>query len=149
MKTYKSQAVEYKLRKINHGVPKVKIMSSKDAQHYIRNYFFEDIGIYESFFILLLNRSNNVMGWTKIGQGGIAGTFIDIRIIAKYAIDSLSSSVILAHNHPSGNTNPSNEDEKLTERISQALELLDVKVLDHIILTEDGYFSFADEGLMN
>lgn len=101
-------------------------------------------------FLLLLNNSNNTLGYVKISQGGITGTVVDIRIIAKYAIESLATAVILCHNHPSGNLKPSEADKILTTKVYKGLELLDIKVLDHIILVPDSeeYFSFADEGLM-
>lgn len=95
-----------------------------------------------------MNRSNNTIGYAKISQGGVAGTVVDVKIIAKYAIDTLASSVILAHNHPSGNTQPSRADKDITQKIKDSLKLFDISVLDHIILTEDEYFSFADEGLI-
>ena len=84
----------------------------------------------------------------KISQGGISGTVVDTKIIAKYCVDTLCSAVILAHNHPSGNLNPSTQDIKITRKIKEGLELLDVKVLDHVILTSDSYYSFADENIL-
>jgi DNA repair protein RadC len=78
----------------------------------------------------------------------VAGTVVDIKLIAKYAIDCLASGVILAHNHPSGNLKPSNEDLAITKRIKEGLKTLDIQVLDHIILTSDGYLSFGDEGIL-
>ena len=88
------------------------------------------------------------MGFAKISQGGITGTIADTRLIAKIALESLAVRVILAHNHPSGNINPSEADKKLTERIAGGLKLLDINVDDHIILTSASYTSFRDEGMM-
>ena len=125
-----------------------KVIKSEDAYDVIRKFYGDEIEIYESFFILLLNRSNTCIGYAKISQGGCFGTVIDVKMIAKYVIDSFAQSVILAHNHPSGNTTPSNEDRLQTEKIRNALRLFDCKVVDHLILTQDQYYSFADEGIL-
>lgn len=150
MKTYSSSIPEIKLKKSKTDFKKVKITRSQDAADYIRQFYSDDINIYESFFILLLNSANNTIGFAKISQGGVLGTVADPKIIAKYCIDSLCSQVILSHNHPSQNPNPSEEDKKMTFRIKEILSLLGVKVIDHIILTgeEITHFSFADEGIL-
>lgn len=148
MKTYKSNIEELKLRRIKSDLPKVKIGSSKDAADYIRQFYHDDITIYESFFILLLNRQNVTMAFAKISQGGVVGTVVDAAIVAKYVVDSLATGVILAHNHPSGNLRPSDADKAITEKIRKGLALFDCQVLDHVILTEDSYYSFADNGLL-
>lgn len=127
---------------------RVKIGSSSDASEYIRQFYDSDIEIYESFFILLLNRQNQTIGYAKISQGGIVGTVVDVKLILKYVVESLSTGVILAHNHPSGNLKPSREDELITEKIKKALTLVDSSLFDHIILTRDGYTSMADDGLI-
>ena len=137
---------EYKLTKVKSDFQRVLITSSKDGANFIRQFYSDDIGIFESSFILLLDRSNHTIGYAKISQGGIVGTVVDVRLIAKYAIDSFASSVILAHNHPSGNLKPSESDEKITQQVLQGLKLLEVKLLDHVILTETNYYSFADNG---
>ena len=93
---------EYKLTKVKSDFQRVLITSSEDGANFIRQFYSDDIGIFESSFILLLDRSNHTIGYAKISQGGIVGTVVDVRLIAKYAIDSFASSVILAHNHPSG-----------------------------------------------
>ena len=146
MNTTKIDRLE--LKRIQEDFPKMKITSSEDAYKYIKQFYSDDILIYESFFILLLNRSNTTIGYAKISQGGLCGTVVDVRIIAKYAIESLSSSIILAHNHPSENTIPSDEDKHITTKIKNTLNIFDVKVFDHIILTENAYFSFADNYLI-
>lgn len=130
----------------NNAQPAVKVQSGKDAVQYARNFYSDDIDIYESAFIILLNRASNTIGWAKISQGGVAGTIVDIKIVCKYAIDSLASNVIFVHNHPSGNTMPSPDDDRLTKRMKDALGILDVRLLDSIILTSDNYYSFNDEG---
>ena len=132
----------FELKKIQTELPAVKITTPEEAATFIRQFYFDDIEIFESFFILLLNQANKTIGYSKISQGGIAGTVVDIRIIAKYAIESLATSVILAHNHPSGNLNPSSSDIKITEKIEAGLKILDIKVYDHIILSADSFYSF-------
>jgi DNA repair protein RadC len=138
----------FELKKVQTEFPSVKISSSEDSEKFIRQFYGDDLEIFESFFILLLNRANKTVGYAKISQGGITGTVVDVKLIAKYCVESLASSVILAHNHPSGNLTPSDADKKMTERTVKALELLDVKVLDHIILTQDESFSFADNFIL-
>lgn len=130
----------------NNEQPAVKVCSSKDAADYARAFYSDDINIYESAFIILLNRANNTIGWAKISQGGVTGTIVDVKIICKYAIDSLASGVIFVHNHPSGNTKPSIQDEQLTKRIKEALQVLEVRLFDSIILTDNQYYSLSDNG---
>ncbi len=136
----------FQLTKTTTDFPRVKITSSNDAHNVIRQYYSGDIEIFESFFILLVDRSNTTVGYAKISQGGIAGTVVDVKIVAKYCLDSLCSGVILAHNHPSGNLTPSEQDKQITTKIKRALELIEVNVLDHLILTADNFYSFNDEG---
>lgn len=148
MKEYKSKLDRISLVREKTEIPRVKIQSSRDAAEYCRNFFGSDIDLYESFFMILLNQANNTTGFVKISQGGIAATVVDVRILAKYAIESLSTSVILCHNHPSGNKTPSSADTAITNKAIKALDLFDIKVLDHIILTESDYLSFGDEGIL-
>ena len=136
----------FELKKIQTEFPSVKITTPNQAADFIRQFYFDDIEIFESFFILLLNQGNKTIGYAKISQGGIAGTVVDVRIIAKYAVESLAVSVILAHNHPSGNLKPSEADLTITKKIKEGLKILDIKVFDHIILTADSYYSFEYEG---
>jgi DNA repair protein RadC len=124
-----------------------KVTCSRDASEILR-LAFENIEYRESFYILLLNRANQVLGYNMISLGGISGTITDIRMIFQVALKSSSSAIILAHNHPSGNLNPSEADKKITQKVKEAGILLDISVLDHIILTQDSYFSFADENLL-
>lgn len=146
MKKNKNTISEYSLKYTKTDIQKTKITTSESASNVIRKFYFDDINIYESFFILLLNKANNTTGFAKISQGGTAGTVVDIKIIAKYAVESLSSSVIICHNHPSGNKQPSDADLNITRRIKDALLLLDIKLIDHIIITENDFYSFADNG---
>ncbi|MBN2167360.1 MAG: DNA repair protein RadC [Marinilabiliaceae bacterium] len=103
---------------------------------------------HEEFWILLLNNSNKVIAKHKISQGGIAGTIIDVRLIMKRAVDNMATSIILCHNHPSGNLQPSQADINITKKLNDAGKILDIPILDHIIVADNRYFSFADEGLM-
>ena len=146
MKKYKNTISEYSLKYTKSEIQKTKITTSESASNVIRKFYFDDINIYESFFILLLNKANNTTGFAKISQGGTAGTIVDIKIIAKYAVESLSSAVIICHNHPSGNITPSETDINITKKIKDVLLLLDIKLIDHIILSENNYYSFADNG---
>jgi DNA repair protein RadC len=139
---------KYELKKLDTDFKRVKIHSSEEAQAFIRQFYSDDIGIFESFFLLLMDQSNSTIGYVKISQGGIAGTVVDPILVAKYSIDSLAKAVILAHNHPSGNLSASTQDHAITERIKKGLALFDIQVFDHIILTEDGYSSFADLGFL-
>ena len=104
---------------------------------------------HEEFWLLMLNRANRVLGRYKVSQGGLSGTVIDTRIILKKALDNLASSIIVCHNHPSGNKQPSDADLKITEKLKKAAEILEIKLLDHVIIADKSYFSFADEGLIN
>ena len=133
-------------RKESQTNAEAKITSSKDAFEILLPHL-SDLN-HEEFFALLLNRSNRFIEVVKISQGGVAGTVADTKIIFKAAIDRLASSVILAHNHPSGNRNPSQADLKLTKGLVEASKLLEVSVLDHLIIADKSYFSLADEGLM-
>ena len=96
--------------------------------------------------MLLLNRANNSLGWVKISEGGIAGTVMDIRIILQHALLAHASSIILAHNHPSGNLKPSEQDLRITKIIKEGSKLLDIQLVDHLIITESAFYSFADDG---
>jgi DNA repair protein RadC len=102
----------------------------------------------ESFKILFLNRTNHIIGMYPLSTGGITGTVADPRLIFIAALKIAASGIILAHNHPSGGLNPSRADIELTEKIKMAGKLLDIAVLDHLIITADAYYSFADQGLL-
>jgi DNA repair protein RadC len=125
------------------------VCTSKDAYTYLQKcYEPETISYKEYFYVLFLNRANKVTGFSKIGEGGISGTVADPRIILQMALMAGAASLVLCHNHPSGNLKPSRQDEELTQKIKGAASFLDIKVLDHVIIAEDAYYSFADEGLI-
>jgi DNA repair protein RadC len=125
-----------------------EILSAEEAEQYIRQFYHDDISIYESFFLLLLNRAKKTIGYVKVSQGGTAGTVADLKIICKYCLDCLASGVIIAHNHPSGNLKPSDPDIEITERVKKALKVFDVELYDHIILSTEKFFSFANNGII-
>ncbi len=125
---------------------KTKITSSKEVFNELR---VEFSGLsHEEFYILLLNRANEVIAKQQISKGGIAGTVADGKIIFNAAIEKKASGIILAHNHPSGQLKPSEADRKLTKNLIQFGKFIDLQVLDHLIFSENNYFSFADEGLI-
>lgn len=150
-KVYKSFATNYRLvAEPNTQFNKIKVVSSTQIADYLRQIWAADgsMEIVESFFLLLLNQSNNITGWIKISSGGVTGTVADPIIIAKYAVEQLAKKVVIAHNHPSGNLQPSRADEEVTQKIKNGLKFLDITLLDHIILTDESFYSFADEGLL-
>jgi DNA repair protein RadC len=124
------------------------IKSSKDAYDlFQQNWDLNTLEYVEEFKLLLLNRANAVLGIVPISKGGISGTVTDIRIIIQAAVLSNASGLIVSHNHPSGNRNPSDADIRITQKIKEAASIMDVQLLDHIILTPDNeYYSFADLG---
>ncbi len=103
---------------------------------------------HEVFAVLFLNRANKILHFEIVSSGGLTGTVADPRIILKKALETGATSIVLSHNHPSGSLKPSRADEELTQKIRQAAMYLDIKVIDHIIVSDEGYFSFADEGLL-
>ena len=138
-------AVEYGLTAKSNEFEREKITCSQDSAMYARKFYGDDLLAYESSFIILLDASNRVKGWAKISQGGVLATGVDIKLVAMYAVKSLAASVIFVHNHPSGNNTPSTCDKQLTEKMRKGLQLLGVKLLDSIILTEYCHYSMCDE----
>jgi DNA repair protein RadC len=129
-----------------HHIEKVPVKSSRTVFDLFQP-LLGDLE-HEEFWLLMLNRANRVLGRYKVSQGGLAGTVIDTRIILKKALDNLATSIIVCHNHPSGNNQPSEADVKITEKLKKAAEMLEIKLLDHLIIADKSYFSFADEGLI-
>jgi DNA repair protein RadC len=124
-----------------------KIESSSEAYEIFKQSWDENkIEFVEQFKVMLLNRANKVLGIYEVSTGGISGTVADIRLIFAAALKTNSSSLILAHNHPSSNTKPSDADIQLTRKIKEAGKLMDIKVLDHLIITTENYCSFSDKG---
>ena len=129
---------------------RAKITSSKDAYQLLFDSWNKNtIEYVEEFKLLLMNRSNAVLGILSVSKGGISGTVTDIRIIFQAAIKTNASGIIVCHNHPSGNLNPSESDTKITRKIKEAGTIMDIQLLDHIIILPiEGYYSFADEGIL-
>jgi DNA repair protein RadC len=123
-----------------------QIRSSKDVADIFQP-LLSDL-LHEEFWILFLNRSNKVINRMKLSQGGISGTVTDVRIIMKQAVECLASGIIVCHNHPSGNLNPSESDSKITQKIKEAGNLMDIQLLDHLIISDKDYYSFADNGVL-
>jgi DNA repair protein RadC len=125
------------------------IASSKDAYAILRDFYSPDtISLHEQFLVMYLNKSNKVIGIYKASTGGITGTVADIRLILSVALKVAATGLVLSHNHPSGGLKPSREDEQLTSKIKQSAQLMDIKLLDHLIITEEECYSFADEGII-
>lgn len=135
-----------KRRSMEHAREKKNVNSSVTAFE-IMQPFIGDL-LHEEFWILFLNNANRLLGKSQLSKGGIHATLVDVRLIFKKAISTGATSIILCHNHPSGNLTPSHSDIQLTKKIIKGGELLDIKVLDHIIVSQHGYFSFADENRM-
>ena len=133
-------------RKLTEVQDVPQIRSSKDIADIFQP-LLSDL-LHEEFWILFLNRSNKVINKMKLSQGGISGTVTDVRIVMKTAIEYLASGIIVCHNHPSGNLNPSESDTKITQKIKEAGNLMDIQLLDHIIISDKDYYSFADNGLL-
>jgi len=123
-----------------------KITSSQDAYQALLPKL-QDLST-EEFWILLLNRQNEIIELKQVSQGGVAGTVVDPKVIFKIALQALASGIILSHNHPSGNLKPSKADLDITKKLKTAGQSLEINVLDHLIISEQGYYSFADEGIM-
>ncbi len=125
----------------------LKATSSQDVYNYVLP-LWKDIDYRESFAVLLLSRSMRILGLSWVSLGGISGTVVDPKIIFQTALKSSSSGIILLHNHPSSNPNPSDADLKITTKIKEGGKLLDIDVPDHLIITSESYLSMADEGYM-
>jgi DNA repair protein RadC len=133
-------------RRSEEAIENVKISSSNSVFEVMQPILGELM--HEEFWILYLNNANKIIETFQISKGGITGTLVDVRITLRKALELGAVSLILAHNHPSGNLNPSEADKQLTLKLKTAAESMDIKILDHLIVTEKSYFSFADEGLM-
>ena len=133
-------------RKESEATRRDQVTSSKDAVEIFQPMLGDHL--HEEFWILFLNRANRIIGKQPVSTGGMSGTVVDPKIIFKAALDNKASSMILCHNHPSGNTKPSEADIRLTRNLVEAGKVLEISVIDHVIVTQSGFFSFADEGMM-
>ena len=133
-------------RREAEAMKKEKITTSQDAVNIMQPHLADLV--HEEFWILLLNRANVVINKKNVSSGGVSGTVVDPKIVFKIAIENNASSIILCHNHPSGNNKASQEDIALTRKLKEAGILLDLTVIDHIIIAGSSFYSFADEGMM-
>lgn len=149
MKTYESSMPEITLKYKTGEIKKSKITSSTEAYHLLLEMYDNDTLEYtESFIVIYLNRANNSIGWQRMSSGGTAGTIIDVKVLMTTALKCNAHGIILSHNHPSGNLRPSDQDLSVTKKLVKAGEFLEIKILDHIIVTAGGYYSFQDEGII-
>lgn len=133
-----------KRRKLSEIVVQPQITSSETV-YQIFHPILADLK-HEEVWVLLLNRANKILKKIQVSKGGVAGTIVDIRLIMKEAIDSLASAMILCHNHPSGSSNPSGDDDKITHKLKEAGQIMDIRLLDHIIVCDHTYYSYLDKG---
>lgn len=127
--------------------PKANIIKSSKDIYCLLLSDMSDL-ITEEFWVIFLNHRNKIIGKERISSGGLTATVVDVRILFKQAIERLATSIIIAHNHPSGTLKPSRADIQLTQKIKNASKLLDIQLLDHLIVADSGYYSFADEGCL-
>ena len=126
---------------------KRSIMSSDDAYKLIRSTFSDDTIEYREYFkVFMLNNNNEVIAYNTVGTGGITDCAVDVRLIMQVALLTNATQIVLAHNHPSGSLHPSGEDDKLTKQIAEASKLLRMRVMDHLIITKDDYYSYSENG---
>jgi DNA repair protein RadC len=147
MKKYKFPQIKVKVS-VTKG-DKVTITSPEKMVEVMRSIFDADTILWtEEVIMVCLNRANDVVGYYKISSGGFSGSVVDPRVVMTIALQNASSSIILAHNHPSGNLKPSEGDKAITEKIKNACAFFDMKLLDHLIITDESYFSFNEGGLI-
>jgi DNA repair protein RadC len=152
MKTYKSLNYKYSLvRETNNKYHyKIKVSSPEHIYEYIKHIIpqIPDINVHENFLLISLNRANNTNGWICISTGSEVATVVSPKLCCLFAIESLSSGIIIAHNHPSGYLVPSQSDKDLTNTLKKSLSILDITLMDHIIYSEDRYYSFLQNDLI-
>ena len=146
METLSEISINYKpLFKLSE---RPKVVTSKDAEKQFKALWSDKIQYVEEMSILLLNRANKVLGFAKISIGGTTGTVVDTKVIFQTALKANANAIILCHNHPSGNLSPSEADIKITKNVREAGKIMEINLLDHLIITDEGYYSFADEGIL-
>jgi len=145
MKTYKSNLPEITLKYKSGDQKKVKITCSTDAAELLKTFYDQDtIELTESFIVLFLNRNNSTIGWFKMSHGGLNGTVVDNRLILVTALKCAAQNIIISHNHPSGNVNPSSADIQQTKKLKESCKILDISLLDHIILSNENHYSLVN-----
>ena len=127
---------------------RTKITSSADSYEYLLNRCFNESTIchHEEFKVLFLNNAMQVLGWSTLSSGGLTDTLVDVRVVIQYALLMNATLLIAAHNHPSGSVHPSRDDDRLTENLQKACTIMNIKFMDHLIVTPDAYYSYNDEG---
>jgi DNA repair protein RadC len=150
-KKLKKLEKDFKIREVDITFKEEKlhfkqIRSSRDAYAFIRDVMFKDMEIQEHMIVLFMDHSNTITGYYRHSKGTINSTSVDIEVILAVAIKTLSKAMIVSHNHPSGNKKPSEADKRMTKQLKQAAAIFGISVLDHVIATADGYYSFADHG---
>ncbi|WP_394772802.1 DNA repair protein RadC [Flavobacterium sp.] len=139
-------ALELGRRRRSEDAAKMEMITSSKIVFDIMQPIIGEL-LHEEFWVLFLNNSNKVISKSQLSKGGLTGTIVDVRLVFKLAFECGATSLILCHNHPSGNLEPSDADKQITKKIKIAGDSLDVKVLDHLIITETKYYSFVDEGI--
>jgi DNA repair protein RadC len=140
-------ALEIGRRKAAQEIPEKEKVTSVNDLYKIFSQYLSDLQT-EEFWAIFLDQKNHVIYKTQISKGGISGTLVDVRVIFRIAIEHFATSVVVAHNHPTGNLTPSQPDISITRRIKEAGDLLDIKLLDHLIIGENSFFSFSEQGLL-
>lgn len=140
-------ALEIGRRKAAQEIPEKEKVTSVNDLYKIFSQYLSDLQT-EEFWAIFLNQKNHVIYKTQISKGGISGTLVDVRVIFRMAIEHFATSVVVAHNHPTGNLNPSQADISITRKIKEAGDLLDIKLLDHLIIGENSFFSFSEQSLL-
>ena len=150
MKVYNKTIPEIRLKAKNGAIKKVKFTKSEDCYKYFLEIFDEEsLEVYEQVMVVFLNNSNETVGWYKASQGGIAGTVIDVRLVLKAGLDCYATAMIICHNHPSGKLVPSEQDNAITQKLKRASDLIDIELLDHLIISTSGFYSYQDEGKLS
>lgn len=143
------EIAEIKVFYSSNKLEKIKISCSEDSYEVFKSHWNNDIiEFQEEVKILLLNRANMVLGIFNLSKGGSTSTVVDVKIILSIALKANASSIIIAHNHPSGNLVPSGSDKDITSKLKNACKVVDLDLLDHLIISKAGYFSFADQGIL-
>jgi DNA repair protein RadC len=134
---------------VSDSEPKIKLINASETKEFLLNTVFDKdtIDVFESAYVVFLNRNLEVKGYMQVSSGGVACCIIDPKIVFAAALKCLASCIVISHNHPSGNTTPSKEDKELTKKLVQGGDILQIKVIDHIIISSDGnFYSFAEWG---
>lgn len=143
------EVAEIKVSYSNNSIERIKVTNSQTLYNLIlRQWDLDLIEFQEEVKIVLLNRANIVLGIYEMSRGGTSGTIVDIKIVLGIALKCNASSIVITHNHPSGSLEPSSSDKETTKKLKEACKILDLNLLDHLIITSEGYFSFSDNNIL-